>query len=164
MPALHSFFSLLSLFSVMLAATPLSAAEKLKPVDFCQLTQHPDQWDGKLIRINAQVNSGQEMLVLEDTSCEQPTSIWLTFGGRREAPVAYCCGAIAGAKRKSTLTINGFRIPLHEDSSFRDFHRRLESGPGSFTAQLEGRFFAKTQEGGFGHFGMFHLFVVIRVL
>ncbi|GAB4358651.1 MAG: hypothetical protein OHK0021_02910 [Bryobacter sp.] len=104
------------------------------------------------------------MLVLEDASCEQQPIIWLTFGGKREAPVVYCCGAIAGAKRKSTLTINGIRITLHEDSRFREFRRRLEGGPGTFTARLEGRFFAKTQEGGFGHFGMFHLFAVIRVL
>jgi hypothetical protein len=134
-------------------------AEDVVQATTCELAQHPERYQHKLVEVTSDVSQGFEDFTLYDPSCKY--SVWIEYGGRVGSGVIYCCGSHP-KKRSKALTIDGIETKLVEDKVYRKFAAK----PNSAQAHLVGRFFAKPEAslGGYGHIGCCHLFVIQQVL
>ena len=75
---------MLAIFASFLAAYAQSTSEsKIPTVAYCDLLGKPDDYDGKIIRIRAEYNSGFEHSVFSDSACvkawDAKKLIWVEF-------------------------------------------------------------------------------------
>jgi hypothetical protein len=102
------------------------------------------------------------------------TGIWLEYGGRRKSGSKYCCGISTDRTRASDLVVDGITTSLIEDDNFRAFDASVYP-TGAAKVRIVGRFFSGTRQdgprglglplwGGYGHFGMYTLLVIQRVV
>jgi hypothetical protein len=119
-----------------------------------------------------------EQFALSTQGCrvtkDNMTGIWLEYGGRRQSGAKYCCGKSTDRTRANDLVVDGVTTILIEGDKFRAFDARVFP-TGTVRARLVGRFFAGTRQdaphglglhlwGGYGHFGMYTLLVIQRVV
>jgi hypothetical protein len=136
-----------------------------------------------MIRVRGRVRFEFEDFTLDDATCETTTdrqssaTVWLTFGGDQSEVAVFCCGSTL-RKAGSDIKIGGHKVALIRDANFRVFlnqigARRLRRPDGRecydqckfyrVTATLTGLFARAKDDGGYGHFGMFHLLVIQQV-
>jgi hypothetical protein len=155
--------SLALLLSICLGISDLrlSAADN---VDVCEVLQHPQSFNGKMISIRTRIRAVFEDFEVDTPSCPKKVTdgIWLEYGkGPKTQPVTWCCGDLTP----------GDQLDLIQDSAFLKFDSYLRSvrkGKPLYTvsATLFGRFETVPtttcpdgvhqcpRDGGFGHFGM----------
>lgn len=123
----------------------------------CDLAGRPEQFDGKIVTVRGRIRIAFEDFELPTSSCEGSAieGIWLEYGrGPKRQPTTWCCGD----------RVPRDRLKMIQDESFRSFHRALiarSRTKASITATLTGRIDA-APAGGFGHFGIFSVRLVIR--
>ncbi len=107
------------------------------------LTAHPLDYDGKMVRTSWRVSIDFEQFELCLETCAAD-SIWLEYGrGPRKQPTIWCCGDLVP------------RDPLKmiQDSQFKLFDRYLRSKQG-LSATITGRFDTCPSGPCFGHMGL----------
>lgn len=143
----------------------------------------PENFLGKLVEFTATASHGFEDSMVEDSRCSWPEGgpgVWMEYGDKRSTGTTYCCGVTPRRDRPAALVIEGTRLDLVDDGTFRASDRRLHPKrpkPGSSDAvgaTLRGRMFGRygevmgtQQKGswrGYGHMGCCMLFVVTQVV
>lgn len=174
------------LFALVAASVPLccrSSATPEEPIKttLCEIKAHPENFQHKLVEFRATASHGFEDSMVEGKPCPGPENenpgVWMEFGGTRSTDTTYCCGFTPKPTRPKTLEVDGIEIPLVEDDLFRRFDAALHPTnpqPGksaTVDATLRGRIFAHREAmngqkywGGYGHFGVYMLFVVTQVM
>lgn len=175
--------------SFVLAASAVAQTSSGKPhardVDLCDLIHHAKSYDGQMIRVRGHVIFEFEDFSLDDSACHTASTraakdekgVWLTFGGDEAEIATYCCGS-QDRKRGTDLEIAGHKVGLLRDEEFYQFYHQLkaqrlcrpdgrqcgaECKLYEVTATLSGLFASASAEGGYGHFGMFHLLAISQV-
>ena len=143
-------------------------------VTYCGLSGDPAAYNHKEIRVTAFAAHGFENFSLTDPTCKtQGFSIWVMYGGKAQSDTVYCCpGESGAAERSEPLEIEGRRIPLVQDVTFRQFTKLIKQEPDT-TVHLTavGTFFSGEKQtinghtfwGGAGHKGCCSLFVIQQV-
>lgn len=152
--------------------------EEIVKTDVCQVVANPSAFDHKLVELTGYASEGMEEFVLSTRGCRKTkdnmTGIWLEYGGRRKSGTKYCCGATTDRRRASDLVVEGIRTSLVDDANLEAFDA-LVYPVGEAKVRLVGRYFAGRRQdgpgglglplwGGYGHFGMFSLLVIQRVV
>ena len=146
--------------------TPIVAA----PI--CEVAVKPDAFNHKRLRLAGIVTQEFESFTIADPSCpdaQNAAGIWLTFGGRVSAGVAYCCPGEGDRRRRPRdLIVDGLTIPLVEDATLLRFVRLLRNNKEfAGRATLVGTFFvgqgAAPNWRGYGHMGCCALLVIEQV-
>jgi hypothetical protein len=169
---------------LLLVIAPLSRseqptqAEQPQAVDICELLASPGAYHHKLVRVTGRVSRGFEDFSLGGgNACADAKRLWLEYGGAEPAQVIFCC---TGKQEnppngKDPLYIDGIQTTLRRNSMFRRFDivtRRLRRNQTVGTT-LVGRVFAagthtsasgEQEDVGYGHFGLFSLFVIQQVV
>lgn len=152
-------------------------------VSLCDIKAHPENFLHKLVEFTATASHGFEDSMVEDSRCEWAKGfpgVWMEYGGKRSTATKYCCGISYKPDRSETLVVDGIRMELVDDDTFRNFDHILHSSPpnhgrsNTIRATLRGRIFARyegvggTQQNpewsGYGHMGCCMLFVVMQVV
>lgn len=108
-------------------------------MDVSTLLADPAAYNRKLIEVSGIVSHGFENFSLSDPGCVEPLGVWLEYGGTADSGTVYCCGAIASRTREAPLMVDGIRVPLNRDATFRRFDARIQrDGDVSFRATLIG--------------------------
>jgi hypothetical protein len=164
--ALPILFLLLSLGG---ADKELGAADN---VDVCEVLQHPQSFNGKMVSIRARIRIAFEDFEVDIPSCPQKVAdgIWLEYGkGPKTQPTTWCCGDLTPRDQ----------LGLIQDSSFRKFDsyvRAVRNGKPLYavSAIVSGRFDTVSttrcpdgdqqcpRNGGFGHLGLFASRLIIH--
>jgi len=166
------------LLAMLLAPIPTLAqndgASSPLDVTYCGLSGDPAAYNHQEIRVTAFVAHGFENFSLTDPTCKtQGFSIWVMYGGKAQSDTVYCCPGEGGAaERSEPLEIEGRRIPLVQDVTFRQFTKLIKQEPDT-TVHLTavGTFFSGEKQtinghtfwGGAGHKGCCSLFVIQQV-
>ncbi len=156
---------------VLLLLVPACRAQTPVEASPCDLVQHPQTYDNKVIQIRDRVSIAFEDFSLEATGCgEKLRPVWLAYGGDEPTPTM---STVNDQSRPtgSVLKINRKSILLAHDESLELFKRRLSAvrvgAPGGnlydVTATFTGYFFEAHKDGGYGHLGCCHLFVIQKV-
>jgi hypothetical protein len=168
---------------LLLAVAPLSHAEEEaasegpQKVDVCELLANPGAYNHKLVRVTARVSRGFEDFSLRGGGgCADAKPLWLEYGGPKPAEATFCCKDGENPPNgNDPLHVEGVRTSLKRDAIFRRFDivtgrlRRAQT----VQATLVGRVFmggtvtsdsGEELEVGYGHMGLFGLFVIEQVL
>ena len=157
------------LLSLEIADSSLRAADN---VDVCEVLQHPQSFNGKMISIQTPIRIAFEDFEIDIPSCPQKVAgaIWLEYGkGPKTQPTTWCCGDLTPQDQ----------LGLTQDSAFRKFDSYLRSvrkGKPLYavSATLSGRFDTVPtttcpdrvhqcpRDGGFGHLGVFASRLIIH--
>ncbi len=137
----------------------------------CEISKQPAAWNHVRVRVTGVAEYGFENFVLTDPACPATEqSIWLTFGGRTTSGAIYCCPGEGEPRRSEPLVIDGLKLPLVEDQTFRRFTAQLRKGSSAEQrVTVVGTFFSGHKDsergtwGGFGHFGCCSLLVIEQV-
>lgn len=152
-------------------------------VSLCEIKAHPENFLHKLVEFTATASHGFEDSMVDDSRCSWPKNglgIWMEYGGKRSTATMYCCGVSPKPDRDDTLIVDGIRLDLVDDDTFRAFDKRLhpkharQRSSDTVRATLRGRIFARyegimgTQQNpawrGYGHMDCCILFVVTQVI
>lgn len=147
------------LLLAMMCVAPLHGAT---PVTLCDILADPPAYDRRVIDVTVFVSYGFEDFTLLDPLCsDRGPRVWAEFGGTYER------------ESDQPLTVDGIQTSIVRDQKLKRFDHLLRRDGGSIVrAKLRGRFFAgeKTELPGgtfwtgYGHFGMFSLFVIEQIL
>jgi hypothetical protein len=153
---------------LLISSGALLAQTAPTDVAACELAANPAKYHHQLLRINAFVTYGFEDFGLVDSACPATNLwIWLTFGGRQNSGVVYCCGGEGAAdKRPQNLIIDKISLPLKEDSKLAELrHLFAKEGDTVVKVTLIGHFFAKDDTAGraYGHLGCCSLLVIEQI-
>jgi len=134
---------------------PAAATDQLPPIaaTVCDITSRPQEFDGKIVRVRAQVVSGFEISAIGDRDCQ----VWLSYPGAGVDAMVSFGG--------STPQLSRPEIVLKRDRAFRQMTRFLEAemyprerrsicmGCRRYevTATMIGRVDHAAGRGGFGH-------------
>jgi hypothetical protein len=146
----------------------------------CQLENHPNLYDDKLVEVTGRLDFGKFDFIIDGICVPQTGSgVWLDIGGDVESPGAYWGILNDLPKRKGVdVRVRGVSIPVVRDALLDEFvndigairfRRPNGDGCGSdclfyqVTATVRGRFFSGTK-GGFGMNECCDLLVVEQVL
>ena len=151
-------------------------------VPICEVLESPEKFDKQSLQLRGNILLYFEDFTLRSVACPNKfPGIWLTFGGDVATPTI---STVNDNVRQSGITprFEGVQIPITKDDTFEKFFAlitaRKKQDPhysGSFygvTATLTGLFLAgntklrsdgKPEFPGYGHMGMFHLFVITKV-
>jgi len=141
-------------------------------VDVCEVLQHPQNFNGKMISIRTRIRIAFEDFKVDVPSCPKKVidEIWLEYGkGPKTQPTTWCCGDLTPRDP----------LVLIQDSAFRKFDsylRAVRKGKPLYTvsATVSGRFDTVPtatcpdgfhqcpRDGGFGHLGAFASRLVIH--
>lgn len=156
---------------VSVAALPVRA---VTPVTLCDVIADPAAYNGRVIEVTAFVSHGFEDFTLFDPRCSSGLpSVWVEYGGTFASGTMYCCDVGGERRREEPLVVESVVTDIVEDAMLRKFDELLQREPDSIVhATLRGRFFAgkKTELPGgtfwigYGHFGLFSLFVIEQVV
>lgn len=148
-------------------------------VTVCQLENHPNLYDQKLVEVRGRVYFGKFDFVI-DAACEphSQAGVWLDIGGDVVSPAQYWdIGNFLPKKRGVDVQVRGIAIPLVQDALLDRFVNdvgatrfRKPNGDGcgseclfyEVKATLRGMFFSGVK-GGFGMEQCCHLLVVEKV-
>jgi hypothetical protein len=167
------------IFICCLAVDPIRAhGEEIMKTTVCQIVANPPAFDHKLIELTVYASEEMEHFALSTQGCrvtkDNMTGIWLEYGGRRKSGAKYCCGVSTDRTRANDLVVDGITTTLTDDDNFRAFDASVYPA-GAAEARIVGRFFSGTRQdaphglglhlwGGYGHFGMYTLLVIQRVV
>lgn len=167
------------------ASVPSPARQREVPVrvSLCEIKAHPETFLHKLVEFTATASHGFEDSTVDDSRCswtDHGPGVWMEYGGKRSTATMYCCGVSPTPYRNQNLVVEGIRLDLVDDKTFRAFDRRLHQEPSkqgssnTVRATLRGRIFGRyegiegTQQDpawrGYGHMGCCMLFVVTQVV
>jgi hypothetical protein len=169
LPVPAAFPILFLLLSLEIADTKLGAADN---VDVCEVLQHPQSFNGKIISIRTRIRIEFEDFEVDIPSCPQKVAdgIWLEYGkGPKTQPTTWCCGDLTPRDQ----------LGLIQDSAFRKFDsylRAVRKGKPLYavSATVSGRFDTVPtticpdgihqcpRDGGFGHLGVFASRLIIH--
>lgn len=172
------------MLAIGLAAAPgrEQAPETPLRVSLCEVKAHPENYVRKLVEFTATASHGFENSMVEDSRCKWPNAgpgVWMEYGGKRSTGTMYCCGVSPKPVRSDPLIVDGMRLDLVDDDTFREFDKRLHPAHSkqqsdTVRATLRGRIFARYEGimgthqdpmwGGYGHMGCCMLFVVTQVV
>ena len=107
----------LLLFAALVALAISAAAEKPIATTVCEIARRPQDFDGKMVRVRAQVLAGFEVFALRDGDCGR---IWLRY------PEAGAFGATTSFG-VATPQIERPAIELRRDRAFRRFAKLIEA-------------------------------------
>lgn len=166
-----------------LARAPVASGKSLPEVPIrvtvCQLENHPDIYDRKLVEVNGRIYFGKFDFVI-DATCEPHSQarVWLDIGGDVVSPAQYWdIGNFLPKRRGVDVQVRGIVIPLTHDALLNQFVNdvgatrfRKPNGDGcgseclfyEVKATLRGMFFSGVK-GGFGMEQCCHLLVVEKV-
>src|ERR1051326_6422666 len=157
-----------SIFTILLLACPVAATAQFT-ASLCEVISAPLEYNRKLVDITAFVSHGFEDFTLFDPACASYIpAVWVEYGGTFASGTIYCCGVGDERLRSSPLVVDGTETSIVRDQNLRSFDKLIQRGPDSIVhASLRGWFFAgektKGRNGpswrGYGHFGLFSLFV-----
>ncbi len=155
-----------ALLLLLACALPLSAAQR---VTLCEVVADPAAFDRREIEVAAFVSHGFEDFTLFDPRCADANArVWVEYGGRFASGTIYCCGPDDARSRSEALEVDGIETKLVDDRTLKQFDRLLRREGGAIVhATLRGRFFSGdggTTWTGYGHFGLFSLFVIEQVV
>jgi len=153
-------FLLVQLLSSTVYVNPAHAQvrDETQDSNVYDIAAKPQDFDGKLVRVRARVNSGFEIFAVEDADNRCKDTLWLTYSGG--GPVA------SVSLGKNAPTVRRPPLVLREDEQFKLFQKYLNAemhptSEGSMciackryevTATLTGRVdFAREGSAGFGH-------------
>jgi hypothetical protein len=157
-----------------------ASAELPIHVTVCQLENHPNVYDHKLVEVPGRIYFGKFDFII-DAICEPHSQarVWLDLGGDIQSPGEYWGISTFLFKHKGVdVQVKGMTIPLVHDALLDKFVNdvgatrfRKPNGDGcgseclfyEVSATLRGRFFSGTQ-GGFGMEGCCHLLVIEKVI
>jgi hypothetical protein len=162
-------FAIVSFLLLEIADSSLRAADN---VDVCEILQHPQSFNGKMISIQAPVRIAFEDFEVDIHSCPQKvgSGIWLEYGkGPKTQPTTWCCGDLTPRDQ----------LGMIQDSAFRrldSYLRSIRKGHSIYavSATLSGRFDTVPtttcpdgvhqcpRDGGFGHLGAFASRLIIH--
>jgi hypothetical protein len=152
---------------------PSVAETTAQEVSVCDLKKDPAKYNHALVKVTGHFSRGFEDSTLYDPTCKARQWIWVELGGKRSIGVMYCCGFTPKRTREQELEVEGIKLPLTEDATFKKYYDWLATGK-RVKATVIGSFFSgeKTQYskdapvfyGGYGHMGIGSLFVVQQVL
>lgn len=161
-----------SLFAAFVGCTVVAVSAL--SASLCDVTANRPAFDRKTGEVTAFVSHAFEDFTLFDPTCSSELSrVWVEYGGRFASGTIYCCGIGDERSRKKPLVVNGIVTTIVRDAKLKRFDALIQRPPDSLVrATLRGRFFAgeKTQLpggtvwAGYGHFGLFSLFVIEQVL
>lgn len=158
------------LLLAVLAVLPVHAQ---RPLTVSELVADPARYNHQIVEIRAFVSHGFEDFTLVDLDNEHGPRVWVEYGGTAGSNTIYCCNVPAERRRDAPLRVEGIETRMVEDRQFRTFDRLLQSNPEVILhATLRGRFFAGEEAElpggkrwtGYGHFGLFSLFVIEQVV
>lgn len=154
-----------------LAVIPVHAET---PVTLCDLITDPAAYDRKVVEIAAFVSHGFEDFTLFDPRCSDETPrVWVEYGGKFASGTIFCCGLGDQRSRAEPLIVEDIVTTIADDQRLLQFDRLVQREPDSVVrATLRGRFFAGEKRElpggtfwvGYGHFGLFSLFVIEKVV
>lgn len=140
----------------------------------CDVMANRPAFDRKTVELTTFVSHAFEDFTLFDPDCSANFQrVWVEYGGRYASGTIYCCGIGNQRSRNKPLVVDGITTTIIRDTKHRRFDALIQRAPDSVVhATLRGRFFAgeKTQLpggtvwAGYGHFGLFSLFVIEQVL
>jgi len=178
-------FRLILCFLGCFSAAGLSFAQD-KPAEpplhltTCQLENHPNLYDEKLVEVTGRLYFGKFDFIIDGTCTPHTGSgVWLDIGGDIESPGKNWGVLSYLSKRKGVdVRVRGVSVPVVRDALLDEFVNdvaatrfRKPNGDGcgseclfyQVTATVRGRFFSGAK-GGFGMNECCHLFVVEKVL
>jgi hypothetical protein len=146
----------------------------VRSVTFCDLIAKPQEYDREVVEVVAFVSHGFEDFTLFDPRCssEMPR-VWLEYGGTFSSGTIYCCGIGDERVREAPLVVDDVVTTIVDDRTLRQFDRLVQRAPDSIVhATLRGHFFAGEKRDlpggtfwtGYGHFGLYSLFVIEQVV
>jgi len=162
---------LLSLMCAGVLATGLPAYEagqvpggEPRNVTFCEMAKDPQSFADARVRLTATVLFAFEHFTLWDPDCatnDANFELWVTYGGVVTSGAVYCCpGEGRRADRATPLP-----APVVQDNVLKAFRSMLlKERDAVARATLVGTVWLKSDQEGYGHFGLSSLFVIERVL
>lgn len=139
----------------------------------CDLLTRRNEFDKQMVELTTFVRNGFEDFSLYDPTCPvEFQNIWIDYGGKRRTGTVYCCNVEPSKDREKPAEVDGMVLDLIENEKFAAFDQLVKgSRQTTIRATLVGRFFAghplKDSEkglwGGFGHMGVYSLFVIREV-
>lgn len=160
----------LPILAVSLAGLIPLHAETLRVTTLCELVAHPADDHRQRIEITAFVSYGFEDFKLFDPRCpEEFPSVWVDYGGKLSPGTIYCCDVPTERSRDTPLVVEDIETSIVMDRNLERFDHLLQTeGDTVVHATLRGRFFARESENvigsGYGHFGLYSLFVIEQVV
>lgn len=150
----------------------VEAQVSIPAASFCQVLQSPDKFDKQTIQLRGVVHLAFEDFTLHSEACpDKWPGVWLAFGG--DAPTPTMSTANDTVRRPGvTPRFGGVPVSLTKDQNFDQFFALISARHGSdslyhVTATLTGTFLAgrkvKGWPPGYGHLGVFYLFVITHV-
>jgi hypothetical protein len=159
--------------AVLIALIAILPAHASRPLLVSDLTANPDKYDRRYVEVSAFISHGFEDFTLFDPLGSDDTRVWGEYGGRVGSNTTYCCDVTAESDRQHALTIDGITTRLVKDRRFRKFDRIIRSDAEVVVhATLRGYFLAGDEailpggkrRIGYGHFGLYSLFVIEQVV
>lgn len=159
------------------AYLPTEAQANHSVVTLCEVLQSPDRFDKQTIQLHGNVHLAFEDFSLDSEACPNKwPGIWLAFGGDTATPTMSTANDTV-RQSGSTPTFGGVPVSLVKDNNFERFFALVSARRGRdplyhVNATLTGTFLAgnrklqtngKPQLPGYGHMGVFFLFVISRV-
>jgi len=150
-----------------------AASHAASGVSLCNLTADPGAYDRKVIEITAFVSHGFENFMLFDPNCPEAPPVWLEYGGTFSSGTVYCCGPNGERSRPKPLVVENIVTSIVKDRNLKQFDAAIQRNPDAVAhATLRGRFFAGEKKQlpggtfwvGYGHFGLFSLFIIEQVV
>jgi len=156
------------------------ASELPVRVTVCELENHPNAYDRRLVEVSGRIYFGKFDFEV-DAACEPHAQarVWLEIGGDVMSPAQYWdIGNFLPKKPGVDVRVRGIAVPLVRDAALDEFVNdvgatrfRQPNGDAcgseclfyEVTATLSGRFFSRS-EGGFGMEECCHLLVIEKVL
>ena len=141
-------------------------------VSVCNVLANPPAYDRQSIDVTGFVSQGFENFTIADPRCPGDLgAVWLEYGGQVASGTIYCCGDDDSRSRTEPLVVEGVTTTIVHDRKLKQFDEWL-SKDFVVHATLRGHFFAGEQQkwpggtiwGGYGHFGLFSLFVIEQVI
>ncbi|HEX2834721.1 MAG TPA: hypothetical protein VHW00_17040 [Thermoanaerobaculia bacterium] len=149
-------------------------AQAATAVSFCELAADPAKYDRRQIELTGFVSHGFEDFTLFDPTCtSENVRVWVEYGGTHASRTTYCCGTNADATRPRPLVVDGVPTTLVRSAKLKEFDRLALREPDSIVhATMRGRFFAGEKTSfpggtfwvGYGHMGLYSLFVIEEIV
>jgi hypothetical protein len=96
---------------VIISDTRLQGADT--NVDVCEVLQHPQTFNGKMISIRTRIRIEFEDFEIDTPSCANKVidGIWLEYGkGPKKQPTIWCCGDLTPADQLGLIQDSAFRM------------------------------------------------------
>jgi hypothetical protein len=156
------------LVATFVSVVTIQAAE----VSICDVLADPPAYDRQSIEITGFVSQEFENFTIGDPRCRgNLRGVWLEYGGQVPSGTVYCCGIDDSRSRPEPLVVDGVTTTIVRDRKLKQFDKWVGEDL-VVHATLRGHYFAGEKQtwpggtirGGYGHFGLYTLFVIEQVI